>query len=200
MNASPQITELLVSWREGDEGAKDQLFQAMYSELRQLAHQQRRQWRGNHTMNTTALVHELYIKLEGQSRIQARDRAHFNLIAGKALRHILVDYAKKWRRQKRGGDAPKLSLDDAPESALLMEVQVDEVLGIDRALTRLGELNERLVQVVEMHFFGGFTYEEVAAALGVSKKTVSRDWTKARAWLRQELQPLDHTPDRLKDA
>jgi RNA polymerase sigma factor (TIGR02999 family) len=182
------ITQLLMAWQAGDETAREQVFSLFYEPLRQLARQQRRNWSGSNTLNATALVHELYEKLSKQNLIVVKDRAHFTLIAAKALRHILINYAKSKQRKRRGGDWVRVTLDTYIEESSIMTQEVDEILAIHEALFDLAQLNERLVQVVEMHFFAGLTYDEIAATLGVTKRTVTRDWAKAKIWLRRALQ------------
>ncbi len=191
------ITQLLVAWKSGDETARDQLFSMLYEPLRQLARQQRRPWNGNNTLNTTALVHELYEKLSQQGLIEARDRAHFTLIAAKAFRHIMINYIKSKQRIRRGGHLVKVPLDRVKEEVSAQTQQIDELLAIHDALSHLAQLNERLVHVVELHFFAGLTYDEIAVTLGITKRTVTRDWAKAKTWLRHALreQPIHDTSD-----
>lgn len=185
MDANVPITDLLSKWNAGDERARDELFSRMYEQLREIAKWQRRKWCGNHTMNTTALVHELYEKLVRQPGAEIEDRTHFNRLAGQAMRHILVDYAKKKARQKRASDAEKVALDDV-EPVLLTSDQIELLLDVDQALETLDSVHDRMTRVVEMHFYAGLTYQEIGDALGVSKKTVFRDWTKARAILHRQ--------------
>jgi RNA polymerase sigma factor (TIGR02999 family) len=178
------VTDLLKAAREGDSDALDGLFSEVYGHLKEIAHSQRRAWDGDYTLNTTALAHEAYLKLIKQDQAGWEDRAHFMCVASKAMRHILVNYAERRRAQKRGGGALTLSLDEsnpvAPRAAV-------EILSLHHALDRLAEIAERPVQVVECRFFAGLTIRETAAALGVSRTTVERDWTAASAWLRREL-------------
>jgi RNA polymerase sigma factor (TIGR02999 family) len=158
----------------------------MYDEIRDLARHPRRNWNGNHTVNTTALVHDVYEKLANQSRLRAEDRTHFMRLISQAMRHILVDYAKKKNRQKRLSDNDKAPLHDL-EDLLPVDTQADELIDIDQALMKLEAMDKRLATVVEMHFFAGFTYQEIGDALGLSKQTIFRDWKKARAILHREL-------------
>lgn len=189
MALSPgDITQLLMAWQAGDETAREQLFSLLYEPLRQLARQQRHNWSGSNTLNATALVHELYEKLAKQNLIEINDRAHFTLIAAKALRHILINYAKSKQRKRRGGHLVRVTLDTYIEESSILTQQVDELLAIHEALFHLAQLNARLVQVVELRFFAGLTYDEIAATLGVTKRTVTRDWAKAKIWLRRALQ------------
>jgi len=181
---SGAVTELLLECRSNDRAA-DRLFPLVYEELRRIAHRQLRQERTGHTLATTALVHEAYLKLVDITRVEWRDRVHFLSMAARAMRRILVDYARQHRAERRGGGVAPLTLDDA--SALSVDAQADEVLALDDALIRLGELSPRLVQVVEYRFFAGMSEEETAEALAVTARTVRRDWVKARGWLRQAL-------------
>jgi RNA polymerase sigma factor (TIGR02999 family) len=176
------VTGLLLAWRAGDGTALDRLFPLVYEELRRIAHGQLGRERSGHTLGTTALVHESYLKLVDQTRVHWEDRAHFFAIASVAMRRILVDYARRHCAAKRGG--AKVSLDDA---ALVADERADTLVALDEALTRLAEVDERLGRVVECRFFGGLSEEETAQALGVTARTVRRDWVKAKAWLHQAL-------------
>ena len=164
------------------EGARD-LFPSVYEELCRLAHRQLRHERPGHTIDTTALVHEAYLRLADQTGALA-DRAHFMALAARAMRRILVDYARQHRAEKRGGDLGRVSLD--PELVRL-EGRGDALDALDEALARLATIDERLSRVVECRFFAGLTEGETAAALGVTARTVRRDWIKAKGWLNQEL-------------
>jgi RNA polymerase sigma factor (TIGR02999 family) len=186
MPTDAPITEYLSDWESGDKAARDRIFSLMYDEIRDLARHQRRNWNGNHTVNTTALVHDVYEKLANQSRLRAEDRTHFMRLISQAMRHILVDYAKKKNRQKRLSDNDKAPLHDL-EDLLPVDTQADELIDIDQALMKLEAMDKRLATVVEMHFFAGFTYQEIGDALGLSKQTIFRDWKKARAILHREL-------------
>jgi RNA polymerase sigma factor (TIGR02999 family) len=174
----------LAASRGGDAEAFAQAFEAAYAELRRLARGQLRRLRPGQTLTTTALVHEAFVKLV-RSPVETQDRAHFLSLAARAMRQILVDYARRRRALRRGGDHRPATLDG---DAIPVESIADELLGIDRALTRLDSLDERMARVVEGRFFGGMTEEEVAQALGVTTRTVRRDWEKARAFLYRELQ------------
>jgi RNA polymerase sigma factor (TIGR02999 family) len=178
-----QITDLLLQVREGNPDAMDRLFQAVYQELRGIASHQLRNERPGHTLGTTGLVHETYLKLADQTRVQWQDRAHFYRVAAGAMRRILVDYARRHRAQRRGGDLHRVTLDEEATAAERGET----LLALDEALERLGGLNTRLSQVVECRYFGGLTEEETAEALGVTARTVQRDWAKARGWLYLEM-------------
>ena len=178
-----QITDLLLQMREGGTGALDRLFSLVYEELRRIAHRQLQVERPGHTLGTTGLVHETYIRLVDQTRVEWRDRGHFFGAAAWAMRRILVDYARRNRAARRGGGVPRLPLDDDVPAAERGEL----VLALDEALERLAALDRRLSQVVECRYFGGLTEEETAEVLGVTRRTVQRDWVKARGWLYLEL-------------
>jgi RNA polymerase sigma factor (TIGR02999 family) len=164
--------------------AVDELIATVYRELRQVAHHHLRRERPGHTLNTTALVNETYVKLAAFDQIVWRDRAHFLSIAAQAMRRVLVDYAIARKAQKRGGAGQRLSLDSVD---LQLDPRLHEVLAVDTALTRLEALNARLVRVVECRFFAGMNIDETAGALDLSPATVKRDWGVARAWLNREL-------------
>jgi RNA polymerase sigma factor (TIGR02999 family) len=178
-----QITDILLEVRGGSRDAMDRLFHAVYGQLRRIASRQLRNERLDHTLGTTGLVHETYLKLADQSRVQWQDRAHFYRVAAYAMRRILVDYARRHRAQRRGGELHRVTLGD---DATVAE-RGETLLALDEALQRLGGLNQRLSQVVECRYFGGLTEEETAEALGVTARTVQRDWAKARGWLYLEL-------------
>ena len=186
------VSALVEALAAGDREALNPLFPLVYEELRGLAHRQRRQWEGDLTLNTTALVHEAYLKLSHQRALPAESRAHFLGIASRAMRHILCNYARDRRRQKRGGGQPHLPLEDAaPADGTALDLsadQADRLAGLDEALRRFEAIAERQCRVVECRFFGGMSVEETAAALGVSPRSVKRDWAFARAWLLRELQ------------
>jgi len=178
-----EITDLLIQLRNGDPAAMDHLYSLVYDQLRLLAHRQLRFERPGHTLGTTGLVHETYLKLVGNTRANWQDRAHFLAIAGQAMRRILVDYARHYRALKNGGGLPALPL---REEAAISE-RSETLLALDEALLRLALLSPRLSRVVECRYFGGLTTEETASALGVTTRTVERDWAKARGWLYLEL-------------
>jgi RNA polymerase sigma factor (TIGR02999 family) len=191
MATSGSVTELLLECRSDDRAA-DRLFPLVYDELRRIAHRHLRRERTGHTLGTTALVHEAYLKLVDITRVEWRDRVHFLSMAARAMRRILVDYARQHRAERRGGGVTPLALDEALD--LSVETQADELIALDDALTRLGGLSPRLVQVVEHRFFAGMSEEETAEALAVDSRTVRRDWVKARGWLRQALGDGGHLP------
>jgi RNA polymerase sigma factor (TIGR02999 family) len=180
MDDSASITGLLLAWRAGEADALDRMFPLVYDELLGIAHGQLGRERPGHTLDTTALVHEAYLRLVDQTRVQWTDRSHFFAIAAQAMRRILVDYARRSRAEKRGGAPARVSLSDA---MLVTDEGVDMLIAVDEALSRLAEIDERLSRVVECRFFGGLSEAETAEALGVTTRTVRRDWTKARGWL-----------------
>jgi RNA polymerase sigma factor (TIGR02999 family) len=164
--------------------AADSLFPLLYEELRRIAHRQLAIERAGHTLSTTALVHEAYVKLADQTRAQFASRAHFLAVAAQAMRRILVTHARKVRTEKRGGAWHRLDLDQVD---IPVEERAEALVMLDGALDRLSALNPRLSQVVECRFFGGMTEEETASALGVTERTVRRDWVKAKGWLLSDL-------------
>ncbi len=186
------VSRVLDSLAGGDRNALGTLFPLVYDELSRLAHRQRQQWDGDLTLNTTALVHEAYLKLTGQQRVPAESRAHFLAVAAKAMRHILCNYARDRRRLKRGGGLPHLALEPAgdllPAGLDPTGDRTETLAELDDALLRFEQVAPRQSRVVECRFFGGMSVEETAAALGVSPRSVKRDWSFARAWLRRELQ------------
>jgi RNA polymerase sigma factor (TIGR02999 family) len=186
MDTSPphEITGLIIAARRGSHDALDRLYPIVYEELRRIAHRALVGERDSHTLSTTALVHEAYLKLVDQDRASWNDRAHFRAIAATAMRRILVDYARRQKRLKRGGERLPVTFDNA---MLVADERADTLLAIDEALSALSMLNERLSRVVECRFFAGLTAEETAAALQVTTRTVERDWQKARAWLYTQL-------------
>jgi RNA polymerase sigma factor (TIGR02999 family) len=161
----------------------DRLFPLVYDELRRMAHGQLQRERPGHTLGTTGLIHETYLKLVDQTRVQWRDRGHFFRVASWAMRRILVDYARRYRALRRGGGLERIQIDEELAGA----ERGDTLVALDEALERLATVSERLSRVVECRYFGGLTAEETAEALGVSSRTVERDWVKARAWLYLEL-------------
>ena len=178
-------TDVLTELRSGRHGALDQLIPLVYNELRAIAHRQLALRARGSTLSTTALVHETYLKLVDQSRADWRDRAHFLAVASIAMRHVLVDRAKARATLKRGGERRRITLDD---SHIAVDDQPDALLQLDGAMNRLAELQPRLARVVECRFFGGLTEDEIAEALGVTARTVQRDWAKARMLLQRELE------------
>jgi len=166
----------------------EQMFVVVYNELRQLAARKLRGERDDHTLSTTALVHEAWLELNKLNRIQWQNHGHFLAVAAQAMRRILIDYAVARRRQKRGGGQVVVSLDDGDALAIAHD-RADELVELEEALERLQRINERQAKVVECRFFGGMSVEETADALNVSPATVKREWAIARAWLNREMQP-----------
>jgi RNA polymerase sigma factor (TIGR02999 family) len=183
--STQSVTGLLQAWASGDQAALDQLLPLVYDDLRRQARRYMRAQPAGHTLQTTALVHEAYLRLVGQSAVEWTGRAHFFGVAAKAMRSILVDHARARNAAKRGGSARAITLDEGAGIAG-PEPGVD-VLALDEALGRLAELDARKSQLVELRYFGGLGIDEAAAVLDVSAATVKREWTTARAWLRREL-------------
>jgi RNA polymerase sigma factor (TIGR02999 family) len=186
------VTVILRRVEAGDRAAVDELFSAVYDELHTLAIRQRGRWSGDETIGATALVHEAYLKLVGQTNLRASSRAHFFALAARAMRHILSNYAKRKRRQKRGGGAIGIPLDAlGPDTLGIDATWTDEqaalLLALDGALRGLESLNERQARVVECRFYGGMSIPDTATALAISPATVKRDWSLAQAWLYREL-------------
>ncbi|HXM51068.1 MAG TPA: sigma-70 family RNA polymerase sigma factor [Pyrinomonadaceae bacterium] len=179
-----ELTQLLIAWGNGDEAAREELMPLVYGELHRLAHGYMGKERVDHTLQTSALVNEAYLRLIDQKRVQWQNRAHFFGIAARMMRRILVDYARNRRYAKRGGDAFRVTLD---ETFIVPEERSAEVLALDYALNSLAEIDARKGQIVELRFFGGLSIEETAEVLQVSPGTVMRDWTLAKAWLRKEM-------------
>jgi len=183
-----EVTLLLDHVRDGDRGAFDRLFPLVYGELRKIAARRLGAGggggRGDHTLAPTALVHEAYLKMLGQQGVPWQSRAHFLAIAARAMRQILIDHARRKQAAKRGGDLRPTTLTG---SALGLEMPLEELLALDQALERLNALDARLRKMVELRFFGGLQEKEVAEVLGVTPRTVQRDWVRARAWLYKEL-------------
>lgn len=180
-------TQLLVGMRSGDTDAQRQLFELVYGELRALAGSMFRGQHSDHTLQPTALVHEVWMKMVDRTSLQARDRAHFMAIAATAMRQILIDHARAKRADKRGGGVGRVTIDEAMEPAAPDHGQPLDVLLLDEALTRLAALDGRQARIVELRMFGGLSVEETAEALSVSTRTVELDWRMARAWLSRAL-------------
>ncbi len=188
--STPQhrVTQLLQQWSRGDDAAVVELTPLVYEELRRLAHHYMEGQRPNHTLQTTALVNEAYLRLADQTNPNWQSRAHFFAVAARAMRQILVSYARSNRAQKRGGGAFKIELDEA---AILSPEQSQEIVDLHEALERLETLDSRKAQVVELKFFGGLNYEEIAEVLKIARMTVRRDWEFAKLWLYTELHSAD---------
>jgi RNA polymerase sigma factor (TIGR02999 family) len=178
-----EVTRLLEAAEAGDREALDRLLPLLYEDLRRVAHWQLDREGGGHTLQTTALIHEAYLKLAGGGSVSASSRAHFLAIAARAMRQVLVDYARRRKAAKRGGGVISVTLGDEHQPA---DTSAEDLLALDEALE---QLDPRQRQVIECRFFGGMEEKDIAAALGVSERTVRRDWVKARAWLYRSLYP-----------
>jgi RNA polymerase sigma-70 factor (ECF subfamily) len=186
-----EVTQLLAEWSHGDNAALAELTPLVYEELRRLAHHFMEGQRPDHTLQTTALVDEAYLRLADQASPSWQNRAHFFAVAARAMRQILVNYAKSSRAQKRGGGALKVELDEA---AIVSPEQSQAIVDLHEALERLGKLDSRKARVVELKYFGGLNHDEIAEVMKVSTVTVRRDWVFAKAWLYDEL----HYANRMK--
>jgi RNA polymerase sigma factor (TIGR02999 family) len=182
---SGRVTRLLAECAGGDPGAFDRLIPLVYDDLRGIAHNRLARERAGHTLSTTAVVHEAYLRLVNQATATWRDRAHFFAVAATVIRHVLVDYAKAKKTEKRGGDVLRIPLREDLDGERSDTV---ELLALEEALTELGRLDPRLVRVVECRFFGGMTMRDTAEAVGVSLRTAERDWARAKAYLLRLLQ------------
>jgi RNA polymerase sigma factor (TIGR02999 family) len=183
-NLPSPVTELLVRWRSGDGDALQSLMPLVYEELRRLAHNYLRRERSDHTLQSTALVHEAYLRLVGSAPPQWQDRAHFFGIAAHLMRQILTEYARGRNTAKRGGGVCKLTLDDAEQRPERLDV---DMVALDDALNALAKIDPQQCRVVELRFFAGLSIEDTAEALGLSASTIKRDWNTARVWLYREL-------------
>jgi RNA polymerase sigma factor (TIGR02999 family) len=198
MDALHEITEQLTALRGGDDPEGwEQLAPLVYAELRAIAHRQLHRERDGHTLNTTALVHEAYLKLADQRHTRWRSRTHFFSMAATVMRRVLVDYARSYKAAKRAGALdnlslePSVALDDGRagvEWIAIADERAEVLIALDDALDRLASIDKRLARVVECRFFGGLTEEETASALGMTARTVRRDWVRARAWLRNAIE------------
>ena len=184
----PHVTELLLAWGSGDRAALDQLVPIIHEELRRLARLQMRAERDNHTLQTTALVNEAFLRLVDLRRIRWQDRAHFLALSARLMRRILVDHARSRNYQKRGGGAANVTLDEA---LIASEERGPDLVALDDALEDLARVDARKSQVVELRFFGGLSVEETAHALKISPETVTRDWRLAKVWLLREISRRD---------
>jgi RNA polymerase sigma factor (TIGR02999 family) len=190
---APDITRLLQEWQDGNRDALERLMPLVYDELHLLASRYLARENGSHTLQPTALVNEAYLKLIGQRAVDWQNRSHFFGIAAQLMRRILVDHARRVGRSKRGGDMPKVSLDDASPAIVDAAVDAVDAFELDRALNRLEALDRQQARIVELRFFAGLTIQETAEVMQLSSGTVKRDWAVARAWLYRELtgQPPD---------
>jgi len=187
-SAPPNVTELLRDWSNGDRQAQDELFRAVYSELRRQAARYMRRESAGVSLQTTDLIHEAYLRLIDQQHVDWQNRLHFFAVSAKLMRRILVDHARRRQAAKRGGSDIRLPLEETMGVSTKRDL---DFVALDEALTGLGEIDPRQVEVVELMFFSGLTVEETAKFLGMSKRTVNRDWQVAKAWLRRELTKRD---------
>lgn len=178
--SQPDVTELLHEWQRGDKRALDRLTPLVYDELRRMAHRYVRRERAGHTLETTALVNEAYLRLVKRQKIDWQSRAHFFAVMAEVMRHILIDYARRRNYARHGGGAQQVSLDEA---AAMTEARAAELVALDEALAKLMKIDPRKNRVVELRYFGGLSLEETAEVLGISIMTVRRDWRAAKAWL-----------------
>ena len=178
--SQPDVTGLLLQWQHGDRDALNRLTPLVYDELRRMAHHYVRRERHGHTLHTTALVNEAYLRLINQQKMDWQSRAHFFAVVAEVMRHTLIDYARRRHYAKRGGAAQQVSLEEAEA---MTEVRAAELIALDEALEKLRKLDPRKSRVVELRYFGGLSLEETADALGLSIMTVRRDWRAAKAWL-----------------
>jgi RNA polymerase sigma-70 factor, ECF subfamily len=186
--STQQVTQLLVAWREGDAAAFDRLMPMVYDELRRLARRYMKRAPAGQTLQTTALVHEAYLRLAGQEGVRWQNRAHFFAVCSQVMRGLLVDRARSRHAIKRGGGSPHVELDEALAQSAVRD---ESLLALDQALERLSELDPRKTRIVEMRYFGGMSVEETAEVLNVSPITIKREWSKARAWLYREMKRSD---------
>ncbi len=186
MSVPGEITRLLADWRSGNQAALDRLLPHVYDELRRVASGYMRRERPDHLLQTTALVHEAYLRLVDSPNINYQTRTHFFAVAAQVMRHILVDYARARRRAKRGEGVPAVALSDV---AALSDDRAEEVIAVNSALEKLTTVDKRKARVFELRYFGGMSVEETATALQVSPVTVARDWRMAKAWLRRAIAP-----------
>ncbi len=184
LTSSKQLNELLLHWGNGDRKALEAILPLVYNELRRLAHYQLRQQRSNHTLQTTALVHEAYLRLAQEKPLELENRTHFLGIAAQLMRWILVDYERRRRAAKRGAGVTLLSLDPGVAPAGPPSRDVD-LLALDEALSRLAKLDSQQSQIIELRYFGGLSIADTSEFLGISPATVKRSWASARAWLRR---------------
>lgn len=183
-NPRGDVTQLLLAYGQGDRQAFDRLVPLVYDDLRRIARRHLRRGRPGQTLDTTGLVHEVYLKMVDPSRVDWQNRAHFLAVSARAMRQVIIGYARRRSADKRGGGAIAVTLE---EGQIAIDEQAEGLLALDQALSRLAQRNERLARVIECRFFAGLSEEETAEALGVSLRTAQRDWLRARAWLREEL-------------
>jgi RNA polymerase sigma factor (TIGR02999 family) len=190
--ASEGVTQLLIDWSRGDKAALDQLMPLVYDELRRLAKRHMARERPDHTLQTSALINEAYLRLVDQKDVHWQNRAHFFAVAAQVMRHILIDHARSYHYTKRGAGAHKIPLDEA---AVFTAQRAGEFIALDDALVTLAELDSRRSQVVELRFFGGLSIEETAEVMKISPATVHREWRAAKAWLSRFIAPAEPVQD-----
>lgn len=187
-HSKQEITQLLKSAQSGDKEVVNQLLPLLYDEMRSIAHQKLRFERNGHTLDTTALVHETYFKLINHNEVEWQSRAHFLAISALAMKRILINYAEKKKAVKRGGELSRVELDEVEgQIENMSESMADEILALNEALKKMEEFNQRGSRVVEYHFFGGLTWNEISEVMGIAPITVRRAWNVAKLWLRREL-------------
>ena len=179
-----EVTQLLIDWSQGDHAALEQLIPLVHAELRHLARHYMGRENPGHTLQTSALINEAYIRLVDQQNVPWQNRGHFLAVSAQVMRHILIDHARSYAYAKRGGGARKVPLDEA---ATLNDQRASELIALDDALKILGNLDARKSQIIELRFFGGLSIEETAEAMKISRITVTREWRSAKAWLRREM-------------
>jgi RNA polymerase sigma-70 factor (ECF subfamily) len=179
-STSDNLTSLLLEWCEGDKAALDRLTPLVYDELRRIAHRYVQRERDGHTLQTTALVNEAYLRLAAQQKVDWQNRAHFFAVTAQVMRHILIDHARRRRYAKHGGEVRQIPIEDAAEMSMQ---RASELIALEEALNELAKLDQRKSRVVELRYFGGLSLEETAAVLEISLMTVRRDWRAAKAWL-----------------
>jgi RNA polymerase sigma factor (TIGR02999 family) len=177
-----QVTELLLSWSKGDSQALEQLIPLVSTELRRLARYYMAKERADHTLQTSALINEAYLRLVNQQSVEWKDRAHFFAVAAQIMRHVLIDHARSYKYEKRGAGAQRIALDDVSE---LVEQRAKELIELDDALTALADFDSRKSQIVELRFFGGLSIEEIGEVMSISPATVNRDLAAAKLWLQR---------------
>jgi RNA polymerase sigma factor (TIGR02999 family) len=195
-NSGENLTGLLLDWRRGDEQALEKLTVLVYDEIRRMAHRFMQRERNGHTLQTTALVNEAYVRLiarQGQEKIDWSSRSHFFAVVAQVMRHVLIDHARRRKYQKRAGEVQKVSLDEA---TLMSQERASELLALDEALTTMAQMDPRKSKVIELRYFGGLSLVETAEALELSVMTVRRDWRAAKAWLFRELRDQRRVDER----
>lgn len=195
--SAASVTQLLVDWQQGDQSALKKLTPLIYNELRRIAHRYVQHERNGHTLQTTALVNEAYVRLAGQEKPEWQNRSHFFAVTAQVMRHILIDHARRRRYLKHGGQFQQVSMEEA---SLMSDERAGELIALDEALDELKNFDPRKSKVVELRYFGGLSLDETAAALEISVMTVRRDWRAAKAWLFRRMREADESDDGNYDA